>query len=55
MEFKGGHLDFSHLTELKKNIYIYITEINRKKQYKSSITKIHKIRIFFMVFPLKAT
>ena len=31
---------FSHLIELK---YIYITEIYMKKQYKSSITKNHKI------------
>ena len=35
--FKGGYLDFSHLTELKK--YIYITEIYRRKQYKSSKIK----------------
>ena len=28
MEFKGGHLDFSHRTELKN---IYITEIYMKK------------------------
>ena len=40
-EFKGGYLDFSHLTELKK---IYITEIYMKKQYKSSIIKNHKIK-----------
>ena len=38
--FKGGYLDFSHLTELEK---IYITEIYMKKQYKSSIIKNHKI------------
>ena len=37
---EGGYLDFSHLTELKN---IYITEIHMKKQYKSSITKIHEI------------
>ena len=37
---KGGYLDFSHLTELKNR---YITEIYIKKQYKSSITKNHKI------------
>ena len=30
INFKGGFLDFSHLTELKKNIYI--TEIYRKKK-----------------------
>ena len=42
LALKGGHLDFSHLTELK-NIYIYITEIYMKKQYKSSIIKNHKI------------
>ena len=38
--FKSGYLDFLHLTELKN---IYITEIYMKKQYKSSITKNHKI------------
>ena len=38
--FKGGYLDFSHLTELKD---IYITEIYMKKYYKSSISKDHKI------------
>ena len=50
--FKGGYLDFSHLTKLR-NIYKCITEIYMKKQYKSSITKNHKIRIryFLMVFP----
>ena len=32
-DFKGGYLDFSHLTELKN---IYIMEIYMKKQYKSS-------------------
>ena len=37
--FKGGYLDFSHLTELKN---IYITEICMKKQDKSSIIKNHK-------------
>ena len=40
--FKGGYLDFLHLTELKKK-YIYITEIYIKKKYKSSIVKNHKI------------
>ena len=45
--FKGGYLDFSHLTELKN---IYITEIYMKKQYKSPRIKNHKIT-FFMVFP----
>ena len=30
---KGGYLEFSHLTKLRN---IYITEINMKKQYKSS-------------------
>ena len=47
---KGGNLDFAHLTELKN---IYITEIYMIKQYKSSITKNHKIQRFFflMVFP----
>ena len=48
---KGGHLDFSHLVKLekKKKIYIYISELYMKKQYKSSITKNHKIKqkIFF--------
>ena len=38
--FKGGYLDFSHLSEFKN---IYITEIDMKKQYKSSIIKNHKI------------
>ena len=38
--FKGGYLDFSHLTELKK---IYITEIYMIKQYQSSIIKNPKI------------
>ena len=50
---KGGYLDFSHLTELKN---IYITEIYiKKKQYKSSITKNHKIKkkIFFDGIPFK--
>ena len=37
--FKGGYLDFSHLTELKN---IYITEIDMKKQYNSSKIKNHK-------------
>ena len=43
---KGGHLDFSHLTELKN---IYITETYMKKQYKSSRIKNHKItkKFFF--------
>ena len=53
MEFKGGYLDFSHPTELKN---IYITEIYMKKQYKSPITKNHKIKkksIFFYGIPLK--
>ena len=51
-QFKGGYLDFSHLTELKK---IYITEIYMKKQYKSSITKNHKIiqKKFLMVLTFK--
>ena len=50
--FKGGYLDFSHLTELKN---IYITEIYMKKQYKSSRIKNHKItkNIFFDGVPLK--
>ena len=34
--FKGGYLDFSHLTELKN---VYITEIYMRKQYKSSKIK----------------
>ena len=37
---KGGHLDFSYLTELEN---INIIEIYMKKQYKSSRTKNHKI------------
>ena len=49
--FKGGYLDFSKLTELKKK-YIYITEIYMKKHYKSSIIKKHKItEKKLMVFP----
>ena len=49
--FKGGSLDFSHLTELK----IYnITEMYMKRQYKSSITKNHAIEkkgnFFFFFF-----
>ena len=50
--FKGGHLEFSHLTELKN---IYITEIYMEKQYKSSIIKNHKItkKKFFDGVPLK--
>ena len=49
---KGGHLDFSHLAELK---IIYITEIYMKKQYKSSIIKNHKItqKFFLDGVPLK--
>ena len=38
--FRGGYLDFSHLTKLE---YIYISDMYMKKQYKSSITKNHKI------------
>ena len=45
--FKGGYLDFSHLTELKT---ICITEIYMKKQYKSSIIKNHKIKKEFFFF-----
>ena len=54
--FKGGYLDFSHLTELKN---IYITEIymKKKKQYKSSKIKNNKItekkNFFFDGVPLK--
>ena len=49
---KGGYLDFSHLTELKKNIDLYITEIYMKKQCKSLIIKNHKIvKKKMMVFP----
>ena len=52
---KGGYLDFSHLNELVK---IYITEIYRKKQYKSSRIKNHKTTkiikiIFFDGIPFK--
>ena len=42
--FKGGYLDFLHLTDSKN---IYITEIYMKKQYKSSRIKNHKITVFF--------
>ena len=38
--FKGGYLDFSHLTELKN---MYIIEIYMKKWYKSKRIKNHKI------------
>ena len=51
--FKGGYLDFSHLTELEK---IYITEIYmEKKKYISSITKNHIIKkiYYFHGVPLK--
>ena len=51
ISLKGGYIDFSYLTELKKNIYIYIPEMYMKKQYKSWITKNNKIKIFLMVFP----
>ena len=37
---KGGHLDFSHLTEFKT---LYITEIYMAKLYISSIIKNHEI------------
>ena len=47
---KGGYLDFSHPAELKN---IYITEIYVKKQYKSSITKIRKLREKNYGIPLK--
>ena len=39
--FKGSYFDFSHITELEN---IYITEIYMRKQYKSSISKNHKIK-----------
>ena len=49
---EGGHLDFTHLIELK---HIYITEIYMKKQYNSSIIKNHKItnKNVFDGIPLK--
>ena len=52
VKIKGGYLDFSHLGELKN---IYTTEIYVKKQYKSSITKNHKIKknIFFDGVPFQ--
>ena len=52
--FKGGYLEFSHLTELENK---HIAEINMKKQYKSSIMKNYKITHTkkLMVFPYKAT
>ena len=48
---KGGHLEFSCLTEFKK---IYITETYMKKQYKSSIFKNHRItkKNFFGGIPI---
>ena len=55
MNFKGGCLDFSHLTELE-NIDLYIIEIYMKKQYKSSIIKNHKTtEKKKKVFPKKTT
>ena len=53
-DFLGGYLDFSHLTALEN---IYMIEIYIKKQYKSSITKNHKIKKKDMIFegvPLKS-
>ena len=54
MVINGGHLDFSHLSEVKN---LYITEIymKKKKQYKSSIIKNHEIseKSFFDGVPLK--
>ena len=47
ISFKGGYLDFSHLTEVKN---MYITEIYMKKQHKSSITKNHKIEKKIYIF-----
>ena len=41
LAFIGGYLDFSHLNKLRN---ICNTEICMKKQYKSSITKNHKIK-----------
>ena len=49
--FKGGYLDFSHLTELKN---IYITEIYMKKctnHQELRIIKLQGKKIFLMVFP----
>ena len=52
IDFEGGHLDFSHLTELEN---IYVTDIYIKKQYKPSIIKNHKTtkKIFFDGVTLK--
>ena len=52
LTIKGGHLDFSHLTEFKN---VYVTEIFMKKQYKSSKIKNHEIteKGFFDGVPLK--
>ena len=45
ISFKGGYLDFSHLTKLKN---ICITEIYMKNPYKSSrIKKQNYTKIFF--------
>ena len=57
MDLKGGHLDFSRLTEFK-NLYmtkIYNNKKKKKKLYKSSIVKNHKIaeKRFFDGVPLK--
>ena len=40
LTFKGGYLDFSHLTELKN---MYITEIYMKKKNHSTRIKNHEI------------
>ena len=41
LKFKGGYLDFSHLSESRN---VYITEIYmKKKKIKSSIIRNHKI------------
>ena len=51
--FKGGYLDFLHLTELKKKMYMY--HWNLRKQYKSSKIKHKKItnKQILMGVPLK--
>ena len=52
LALKGGHLDFSHLTELK---YIYITEIHMKKHTNHEylrIIELQKKKNFYGI-PLK--
>ena len=59
LPFKGGYLDFSHLTKLEKK-YMSLKFIlkKKKKKYKSLRIKNKKITFFSFFlwgFPLKAT